>query len=199
MNGVPRLALAALVGVFGCAAPKQLETTPPRLEALPTEELYRSGVLLLEQGELTRAEQYLASALRAGHDPATTMRAQLTATILASRLRSALTYAEPYLVEHPRDVALRQLVGSLYLALGELARAEQELAVVLRLNDESAEAHYLMAVVLERRSGFTARRNAHFARYLALAPAGNHAEEARAALEQDARSGEGRRLQVVTD
>jgi predicted Zn-dependent protease len=169
-----------------CAARATPIQAPPSVETWPAAQLYQNGLTLLAQGELTRAEQYLASALRAGHDPHATMQALLTVTIRASRLRSALAYAEPFLSAHPRDVALRQLVGSLHLALGDLPRAEQELAHVMRVSDQSAEAHYLMALVLARQRAPLAEQHAHLARYLDISPEGVHAEEARAALAQPA-------------
>jgi predicted Zn-dependent protease len=175
--------LLVLAGTFGgCVARAVPPGSAARVEDVPAEQLYRTGVALLTRGDLTRAEQYLASALRAGHDERLTMQALLVTTVRASRLRSALTYATPYLAAHPRELALRQLVAAILLALGEEARAEHELTRVLSLEEESPEAHYLLALVLSRRGATAEQTRPHLARYLELAPTGIHAEEARAEL-----------------
>jgi Tfp pilus assembly protein PilF len=184
--GARAILLALVMGalLMGCARRPPHSAADRSEPTLSGAELYRTGCAYLASGDYTRAEQYLASALRAGHDAPETMRALLSATVRGSRLRSALSYAEPYLVAHPRDVALRQLVASIHLALGQLTLAERELAQVLRMDEARPEAHYLLAVVLERRGA--PERLTALARYLELAPDGPHAEEARAALEAHA-------------
>jgi tetratricopeptide (TPR) repeat protein len=149
------------------------------VEDLLPSQLYRAGISALDRGDLTRAEQYFSSALHAGYDARASVRALLKATVRASRLRSALLYATPYLLTHPRDVGLRQLVACLHFALGQLPQAEAELTRALAVQEESPEAHYLLALVLARSGADSARSRSHWARYLALSPAGPHAEEAR--------------------
>ena len=120
--------------------------------------------------------------MRMGFDEQACVKALLAATLRASRLRSALSYAEPVLVRHPSDVLLRQLVATIHLVLGELPAAERELRKVLALRDTQAEAHYLLALVLARSGRDGPLRRPSLQRYLELAPGGVHAEEARSEL-----------------
>jgi Flp pilus assembly protein TadD len=151
---------------------------PQQVAALSPAELYARGLAQAQVGDYARAEQYLASAQRAGHDERATSQALIGVCVLASRLRSALRYAEPVLARHPDDLALRRLVASLHWALGESAAAERQLSRLLELAPDDASAHYLLALVLE---GQPAART-HYARYLALAPEGPHTAQARAAV-----------------
>jgi predicted Zn-dependent protease len=147
-------------------------------------ELYRAGLSYLRRADLTRAEQYFASALAGGHDAELCLKALMLTTVRASRLRSALTYAWPALQEHPGDVPLRLLVATLLLALEELVPAERELARALALDAESPEAHYLLALVRRRRGASPTEQRLPLARYLELAPRGSHAEEVRDLLRE---------------
>jgi pilus assembly protein CpaC len=164
---------------------KLLEPQPRHSAAKPALsafELYDAGTRYLAASDLVRAEQYLASALGQGFDERSCVRALLEATVRGSRFRSALSYAEPALVQHPGDRTLRQLVAAIHLVLGELPAAEQELRRLLASEDTQPEPHYLFALVLTRRGINPAERHQAWRRYLELAPTGRHAEEARAAL-----------------
>lgn len=151
-------------------------------DSLGGAELYAAGMGFLAGSDLVRAEQYLASAMRAGFDEQACVKGLLEATLRASRLRSALTYAEPALVRRPSDTLLRQLVATIHLVLGELPEAERELRKVLARRETQAEAHYLLALVLARAGAEGQRRLPFLQRYLELAPTGVHAEEVRSAL-----------------
>ena len=163
-----------------------LERTPrksaPKRDALSAAELFDAGKRFLAASDLVRAEQYLASALGQGFDERACVPALLEATLRGSRLRSALSYAEPALIHHPNDRKLRQLVAAIHLVLGDLKTAEQNLRKVLASNDDQPESHYLLALVLGRRNGEPEERTRAWQRYLELAPEGRHADEARAAL-----------------
>lgn len=179
-------------------------------------EWYAQGERYLEASDLTRAEQYFVSAMRQGHDTEACVRALLITTLRASRLRSALLYAEPELQARPGNVALRGLVASIHMALGDFAAAERELRRALLLDERRPENHYLLALVLAHRGqrvrGQAGGETNHeasepasqlmpepapesapesvqaFRRYLELAPAGLHADEARAVLREHARA-----------
>jgi tetratricopeptide (TPR) repeat protein len=171
------------VGCAGQVAPAAPDATGASAGAA----LYTQGLAQAQAGDLTRAEQYFASALRAGHDERASTRALVSVCVRASRLRSALSYANSYLATHPADYALRRLLGTLHFALGEPAQAARELEQALALAPDDAHTHFLLGVVLavsERR----AEAPAHYARYLALAPDGRHVEEAREALRQAAQA-----------
>jgi tetratricopeptide (TPR) repeat protein len=176
---------------LGCAhAPAISEASgEPRVQA---SELLQRGVALARAGELTRAEQYLASAHRTARDRET-LAALLAVCVRAGRLRSAIAHAEPYLHDHPHELRLLQLVATLRYALGELSSAERLLARVLSSADAPAESHYVLAQVqlahAAHASGSDARQRVraarrHLMRYLALAPRGSHAAEARAVVAQ---------------
>ncbi|MFT3926015.1 MAG: hypothetical protein QM778_25955 [Myxococcales bacterium] len=186
MSAMRRLAGLLLLGhllVAGCAPVGPVAASPAAASrALSASELYAAGMAFLAAQDLVRAEQYLASALHSGFDERTCVRALLSATVAASRLRSALLYAEPYLLRHPQDLALAQLVATLHLVLGELPQAEQELRRVLALHDQQPEAQYLLALVLERSGGSPSARREVMQTYLRLAPRGRHAAELRASL-----------------
>lgn len=178
------------IAVSGCARPHALERAPEGGEALHARRLYEQGMALQAAGDLTRAEQYLATAHRAAGRDRASLVALLSVCVRASRLRSALAHAQPYLHDHPRDVHLQTLVASIHFALGELAQARSALEHALFVREAQPDAHYLLGRVQRELgarlgpSGRVHRREArrHFARYLALAPDGTHAEEARAAL-----------------
>ena len=174
------LLLALLMGCAGTAHP-QASTSGPG----PAAQLYAQGLAQAQAGDLTRAEQYLASALRAGHDEQASTRALVSVCVRASRLRSALSYARSYLATHPADHALRTLVGTLHWALGEQPEAVRELELALALAPDDAHTHFLLGVVLARGER-SAESLEHYARYLALAPDGRHVEEAREALRRAA-------------
>jgi tetratricopeptide (TPR) repeat protein len=154
----------------------------PQNRASQAGELFEQGVSFAREGDFTRAEQYLALALREGHDADRTLRVLLAVCVRASRLRSALLYATPHLTAHPQDWALRQLVASVHLALGDHVSARRELERVIAQRPNAAEAHFLLALIFMRVDERSHEARAHFARYLALAPQGAHADEARAAL-----------------
>lgn len=181
-----RLLLSVLlVSVLGCAArTPPVVTKPPRVEEVRAHaaQLFKDGSALAAAGDLTRAEQYLATALRQGHDPERSMRALLSVCVRASRLRSALAYAAPYLMAHPNDGPLRQLVAAIHLALGDVRAAERELKRVVARDADAAEAQFLLASILQQYPHRETEAAAHFARYVALRPEGVHAEEARASL-----------------
>lgn len=175
--------LFVLSGCARHAVPPEIKPSTPSQQRAHAAQLFKEGSALAQAGDLTRAEQYLATALREGHEPDRTMRVLLSVCVRASRLRSALVYAAPYLMAHPHDVQLRQLVASIQLALGEVRSAERELRRVVSIDPEAAEARFLLATILEQYPGRELESAEHFAKYVALRPQGVHAEEANASLE----------------
>lgn len=169
------------LAVQGCAGSARDARTPSdELGALDGRASYEAGITYASRGDFTRAEQYLVSALHAGHERAAVVRALVGVCVRASRLRSALSYAASHLAEHPGDVPLRKLVAALHMALGERDLAERALTLVIASAPADADAHYLLALAVREPQ----RARTHFARYLELAPHGSHAEEARAVLHQ---------------
>jgi len=177
------IVLMLALGACASAPPPSVARPPTKAEErAQAAELFAQGNALAAVGDLTRAEQYLATALRQGHDPERTMRALLSVCLRASRLRSALAYAAPHLQAHPGDITLRQLVASIELALGDARSAERDLRRVLAQDRDAADARFLLATILQQAQGSEAEAAEHFAHYVALRPDGSHAEEARASL-----------------
>ena len=105
----------------------------------------------------------------------------MNACVQASRLVAALQYAEPYLARHPEHWSLRMLVASIHMGLDHDERARLELERVLEsAPEEPPQAHYFLGVLYRDRLGDANQAAEHFGRYLALAPDGEHEEEARA-------------------
>jgi tetratricopeptide (TPR) repeat protein len=157
---------------------------------LTAEELFARGITLADQGQLVRAEQYLSLAVARGYREERALPVLLKVCLAASRLRSALNYAEPYLARHPRDWKLRYLAASLYIGLEQPERARQELERVVTNEPAHAAAHYLLAVLM--RDSFSNVRAAveHFQAYLKLEPRGDHAAEITGWLLENAASDE---------
>jgi|SRR5690606_6725662 len=152
------------------------------------EELFRRGVLLIRAGDSVRAEQYIAAAIDRGFPEEQAMPALMHACVQSSRLSAALTYAEPYLARRPNEWPLRLLVASIHMGLEQHERARQELDRVLRdAPEEPPEAHYFLGVLLRDELEDVEGAREHFRRYLALAPDGNHREEALALLPPEER------------
>lgn len=182
-----RWVMRVLIGLAllsaGCATTSQ--SAPARqpgdpLAEVSGRELYQRGVALGEAGDFVRAEQYLAAAVERGYPQERVLPKLLQVCIGASRLRAALTYAEPYLVAHPNAWSLRYLVASIHLGLGQVDEAQQLLEQTVRAAPDRPEPHYLLAVLLRDERGDPGRAAEHFREYLDRAPAdGTHVEEAR--------------------
>ncbi|HVW25511.1 MAG TPA: tetratricopeptide repeat protein [Polyangiaceae bacterium] len=127
-----------------------------------------------------RAEQYLSAAIDRGYDRGKALPLLLRVCLSSSRLRAALTHAEPYLRDHPEDDALRYIVAIVHMGLGKMDEARLDLTELLHHDGNNAEAHLLLGI-LDSRTDAAAARD-HFRSYLDLAPHGEHAGEARSRL-----------------
>lgn len=176
-------AIVILVAASACAS-TQVGEMPPGdpLSRVQARELYHQAVAFSQSGDLVRAEQYFVSSLERGMDERVVMPTLIRTCVSASRFRAAVNYATHYLERHPEDLPLRFLVGTILAGLGENASARRSFEAVLRRNERHAGAHYNLATLL--RDGYSDPRGAdeHFRLYLAIEPAGAHAEEARAGL-----------------
>jgi tetratricopeptide (TPR) repeat protein len=177
----PRWLLLVLLSVLSACGHAQTArpATPRSLGEVAPAELFEKGRLLANTGDHVAAEQFLVAALRRGYPEEACVRELVRVCVAGGRMDSALTHAEPYLERHPEDFRLRQVVASVYLALGDIAQARGELERVIEVEPAVPEAQFLMAVLL--RDDFSDPESArlHFANYLALAPNGDHASEAR--------------------
>ena len=133
-------------------------------------------------GDFTRAEQYLNLAADVGIPREDVVPLLMDVCVRDHRYRAAIQYAEQHLRDHPRDYSLRFVLATLLLATGDPARARDELESVLRAQNEHAEAHYTLAIVLRDDLNDRSRADRHFREYLRLAPGGRHSEQAEESL-----------------
>ena len=175
------MCFGACATTSGATAP-----TPPGdpIATVDPEVLYQRGVRLGQAGDFVRAEQYLSAAIERGFSEDRAMPPLLDACLRASRLVAALGYAQPYLTRHPEQWALRLVVASIHMGLGQPEEARSELERVLHDTPDAPppQAHYFLAVL--HRDAFDDADGArtHFRRYLELEPEGSHAEEARSSV-----------------
>jgi tetratricopeptide (TPR) repeat protein len=177
-----RAMVAALwvFGATGCAASQskmqrgvevmQAESAPAQLAA--------RGDAYAAVGDMTRAEQYFAAALRSGGESARLVRRLIAVCAADSRYPVALEYADDYLRNRPSDVDVRFAAATLRAAIGDEPRARQELATVLAARPGFGDAHYALAL-LEKSNGDPMTADKHFRAYLAVSPNGEHGEVAR--------------------
>ena len=189
-------ALFSLLALSWLGACVRAEATPATRathatgSVTPTAEaLLARGVALLRVGDGLRAEQYLSLAVRAGAAESRAIVPLVQACVQSARLQSALEHALPYLRRHPELWELRYLVAAIQLALGRDELALAELERVRQAAPQLAGAHYLAAVIARDRLRDERATSAGFAAYVARAPHGEHAAEARAWL-RDRRAAE---------
>ena len=173
----------ALLFAFGCGAhPPPKNQVQKDLDAVAGErssdKLFERGKAFHSVGDFTRAEQYYASALKAGAPPDKVLPLLLRACADSHRYRVAIEYAQPYLVEHPGDWRLRLVVATLYGAIGEKEEERLQLERALENHPNDATAQYAMATLLRDEYKDPVGADEHFREYLRLDPAGAHAEEA---------------------
>jgi tetratricopeptide (TPR) repeat protein len=178
-------ALALAVGIPGCARTTESEVKDAmdavQRERTP-ERLVTRAHVFATVGDFTRAEQYLLAAREAGADERAVAPLLLEVYVKDRRYRDAIQCAEGFLQHHPTEQHTRLLLATLEAATGYAARAEANLALVLRGEPKNADAHYALAVLYQHDLGRPARADEHFRAYLQLEPGGLHAEEARGSL-----------------
>jgi tetratricopeptide (TPR) repeat protein len=152
------------------------------LDTVTAAQLFEAGLELARAQDYIRAEQYFAAALERGHPESEVIPHLVAVCVRSSRLSAALRYAEPYLQRHPDAWSLRLLVATIQMSLGEVRRARAEFEQLTVDRPEQPLPHYMLAVLLRDELGDHALAEVHFRRYLELAPEGEHAAEARAAI-----------------
>ncbi|RMH36669.1 MAG: hypothetical protein D6689_22065 [Deltaproteobacteria bacterium] len=167
----------------GCAATtaRRPSGPPPAdpIASVSAAELAARGRAYARAGDLVRAEQYLAAALAKGGDDRDIVPQLVEVCVAGSRLRAAIAHADSYLARHPGDAGMRYVLGALRWAAGDRDGARAELRRALELAPRLADAEFALGqIAVEQDDDEAARR--HMARYLALAPSGRHAREARA-------------------
>jgi tetratricopeptide (TPR) repeat protein len=150
------------------------------------EQLHAQGEAMARAGDLLRAEEYLSAALQRGYAPDRVLPLLLKVCLASSRLSAALTYARPYLQQHPEDYHLRYLVAAVQLGMARHEEAARELQRVLSQHPDFAPAHYLMGVVLRDYAHDPVRATQHFRQHQSLDPDGLHSAEVAAWLQETA-------------
>jgi predicted Zn-dependent protease len=175
-----RLAVLSTIALSACSA-----SPSPRAPVVDAgASLFARAMERSRHGDSVRAEQYLVAALSRGYPEDVAVPALTRICIAGLRLRAALSYAEPYSVRHPRDVALTQLVAAVHWALGEPERARGILDGLVTSRPEYAPARYFLGILLRDALADPEAASAQLAAYLGRAPDGEHAAEARAWLEE---------------
>lgn len=183
MNLATAVTLVTL-GLAGCApSPGAAPATRSAHDEQRTPDaLYARGLDWARRGDMVRAEQYMALAVRAGYPEPRALVAIVDACLAASRLRAALNYAEPYVRRHPGAWRVRLLVASIHAALGHDLVARDELHRTLAHPEAGGETHYLLASLLDQRFDDEAGARDAYTAYLDHAPHGEHVAEAAAWL-----------------
>jgi predicted Zn-dependent protease len=143
--------------------------------------LLKRGRAAAAIGDLTRAEQYLIAALKAGGPEGAITRELLVVCVADQRFPAALEYAEQHLHRHPKDTEVQFAAASIYAAVGQGDRARVLLEDVVQRRPDWPDAHYVLASVL-RDASEQERADRHDLEYLRLEPEGKLAERARARL-----------------
>jgi Flp pilus assembly protein TadD len=155
---------------------------PDPLADRTAEQLFQAGVRIAQQGDYIRAEQYLTAARDHGYAEDRVLPLLMEVCVHSSRYSAALGYAEPYIETHPEDWRLRQLLATIQMGLGNSAGARISLEHVTAEAPDEPTPHYMLGVLLRDSLRDETGMRAAFQRYLALAPDGPHAAEAREAL-----------------
>lgn len=180
-----RAVIVIAVAIAGCGArssPAAQEALPDPLDTVSGEELFTRATALAEAEDYIRAEQYFLAAQDRGVSEDRVIRPLVATCVRSSRLSAALRYAEPYLERHPTVWPLRLLVATILVGLSEPQAARVHLVRIVEDEPSQAVPVYMLAVLHRDSLGDAAGATAWFSRYLELAPDGEHADEARAAI-----------------
>jgi tetratricopeptide (TPR) repeat protein len=177
------LALMSAIFTFGCGgaadrSAKSASASP--LRDAPT--LTRQAQAYAARGDFSRAQQYFAAAIAAGAASSAILPELLKACIAAGDLRLAAEYAENELARRPGDAHLRFLVGALEAQIGNRSAARTHLVQAARELEKDANVQFSVATFFRDDVQDRIEADPYFRTYLALAPRGEHAPEARGSL-----------------
>lgn len=174
------LSIVALLCV-GCAHAAATAPQPVRRQQPLHEDLAERGQELAQRGEDLRAEQYLAGALESGADVDVVLPRLLRVCVASERYEAALMYAERFQPAPGTNLQLDLVLAGLQLGLGQVERARKNLEQILDVKDEP-QAHYMLGRLYAGSLQDFEAADRHYRKYLALAPDGAHATEARRSL-----------------
>lgn len=139
--------LFVLTLLCGCATTSKHNAAAPSTDASNVAALLAKGREAAARGDAVRAEQYLSLAIKRGADKGEVLPVLLRSCLRSSHLRAALNHAQPYLLEHPEDDALRFLVATIHVGLGQRAAARRELELLLDRSPRDPDGHYLLGIL----------------------------------------------------
>jgi tetratricopeptide (TPR) repeat protein len=145
-------------------------------------QLLEMADLLAQRGDYVRAGQYLSAAQAHGVPDRELVGRLLRLDAAAGQYRLAIEHAETYLRSHPAELGVRECLAAFYAAIGAAVDAVREYERVLRERPSDPELHFALATLLREAGSERARMDAHYRAYIALAPDGQHVDEARAEL-----------------
>lgn len=177
------LAVMSAFLAFGCGATAGRSANDARSSPL-------SNATLLEQqaeafaanGDFSRAQQYFAAAMAAGAKSSAILPHLLKACIAAGDLRLATEYAESELARNPDDAHLRFLLGALEAQIGNRSIARKHLVQAAKELGKDPNVQFSVATFFRDEIQDRIEADPYFRTYLALAPLGEHAPEARGSL-----------------
>jgi len=169
--------LGACVGTPG--APPEYAKADARPQG---RQLVQIADALVEHGDRVRAAQYLGWAQKDGVPAHEVVPRLISLYAEDGQYRLAIDTAERYLRQRPSDARIRKCLGALYLAIDELDAARSHFETLVRETPDDPDARYALASTLRASGSQLARADEQYRAYLALAPDGRHAEEARASL-----------------
>jgi tetratricopeptide (TPR) repeat protein len=175
--------LIVSAAVSGCAHGAGASLgTQATLPALAASQLLEVAAAAERLGDPLRAQQYVLAARKAGADPNITLPWLLRLYVGDGQYRMAIDTAREQLRSHPQQFELRMLLASLYRATDLEVAAIEQYEQVLVTQPSEPRAHFALASLLHEGGHDAARADQHFRAYLALAPAGAYADQARSLL-----------------
>jgi tetratricopeptide (TPR) repeat protein len=174
-----RFCLLALCLLSACAhGPRRDPNGRPPIHV----DLTAQGKQFAEQGDLERAEQYLAGALRTGANVNEVLPLLLRVCIASDRYEAALVYAERYEPQAGDSVELQLVLAALQSGIGQTENARRTLELVLAQEKDNAQAHYMLGELYYHQIQDYGSADRHYREYLALAPTGQHVGEVKRLL-----------------
>jgi Tfp pilus assembly protein PilF len=170
------------LALVACSSPAQKPAETARAQLRDAKLLVERGRAYSEVGDYTRAEQYFGAALAAGAEPESVLPHLLKACVQSGHLRLASEYAEQHLARDPDRPRLRFLTGAIHAQLGNRATARKHLEQAAAQLPNDANVQFSVATFFRDDLSDRVGADAYFREYLALAPKGEHANEARASL-----------------
>lgn len=179
----PIVMLGVGIGALsGCATSSPREPEHLRQPLSDAHQLAERGARASESGDFIRAEQYFTAAIAAGGDRSTLVPQLLRACVASGHLRLAGEISEAELPRTPHDGRLRFLAGAIQASLGNRALARDHLVRAATELPNSADVQFAVATFFRDDLGDRVDADPYFRAYLALAPKGPHAEEAKGSL-----------------